>query len=88
VDDSGGGGALVWTYGTGLPCRIDPLSGNETLIGARISERSSHVVTAPPGTVVDTDDRFVIDGRGTFEVTAVQQRTGELARFFEVVEVT
>lgn len=88
TDDSGGGAAAAWNYGGTIPCRIDPLGGDERITGARLSERSTHVVIAPAETVVAATNRFRIDNRGTYEVTAVQKRTGEFARFFEVVEVT
>lgn len=88
VDDQGGGVTTTWVYGDLLPCRIDPLTGNEASAGGRISDRSTHLVTVPAETEVTTDGRFVIDGRGTYEVTGVQDRTGELARFFEVVQVS
>jgi hypothetical protein len=85
--DTGGGGTTSWNYGGTIPCRIDPLSDNESLVAGRISDRSTHLVTAPPGTPVATNSRFLIANRGTYEVTGVQDRTGELARFFEVVQV-
>jgi hypothetical protein len=46
------------------------------------------VITVPAGTSVSTSNRFLITGRGTFEVTAVRERTGEFARVFEAVEVS
>lgn len=88
VDDSGGGVTTGWAYGGSVPCRIDPLTDNESLVAGRVSDRSTHIVTVPPGTPVTTSSRFVIAGRGTYEVTGVQDRTGELMRFFEVVQVT
>jgi hypothetical protein len=45
-------------------------------------------VTVPAGTNVDTDDRFVMASRGTFEVTAVRQATAEWVREFEVIQVS
>jgi len=88
ADDTGGGGIASWSYGDVTPCRIDPLSAREDVTASRISERSTHLVTVPPGTPVETDDRFLIDNRGTYEITGVQDRTGERMRFFEVVQVT
>jgi hypothetical protein len=86
TDDQGGGITQVWTAGTGVPCRIDPVSANPGgLTGGRIDERSTHVVTLTAGTSVTTDDRFSIDGRGTFEITALRDRTAEWVREFEVV---
>ena len=55
VDDGGGGGTAVWTYGAArLPCRIDPLadSGASSVTGGRIDERSTHLVTTPAGAAV------------------------------------
>lgn len=91
VSDSGGGGTLTWTAGTtGIPCRIDPVSdrGVSRLTGGAIDERSSHMVTVPPGTTVPVAGRFAITGRGTFEVTATHQRTGELESVFEVIQLS
>lgn len=88
TDDGGGGVTTGWAYGGTVPCRIDPLTSNETLAAGRISDRSTHIVTVPPGTGVTVNDRFLISGRGTFEVTGVQDRTGELLRVFEVVQTS
>ena len=87
VDDGGGGVTTGWAYGGSIPCRIDPLTTNETLSAGRISDRSTHLVTVPPGTPVTASSRFVIANRGTYEVTGVQDQTGEMMRFFEVVQV-
>jgi len=88
TDDTGGGGTTVWSYGSDIPCRIDPMAGNEQLVASRLSDRSTHLITIPPEIPITTANRFVITGRGTFEVTAVQDRTGELMRFFEAVQVS
>lgn len=88
VDDGGGGVTTGWAWGGTVPCRIDPLTDNETLAAGRVSDRSTHVVTCPAGTPVTTNSRFLIANRGTYEVTGVQDRTGELARFFEVVQAS
>lgn len=87
TDDSGGGISQVWqTAGSALPCRLDPVStGPGRVTGGRIDERSTHMVTVPAGTAVGAGERFAIDGRGTFEVTAVRDRTGEWSHQFEVV---
>jgi hypothetical protein len=42
----------------------------------------------PSGTSVSSEERFVIASRGTFEVTAAREQTGELVTTFEVIEVT
>ena len=88
TDDGGGGVTSGWSWGGTVPCRIDPLTDNETLAAGRISDRSTHVVTCPPGTPVTVNSRFLIANRGTYEVTGVQDTTGELARFFEVVQAS
>jgi hypothetical protein len=91
TSDSGGGGTVAWSAGTvSIPCRIDPIggAGNSRLTGGAIDERSTHVVTVPPGTSVDPQNRFAITGRGTFEVTATHVQTGEQARMFEVIQVS
>lgn len=88
TDDTGGGGTFSWTFGAAVPCRIDPLAGDERLTGGRMNARSTHVVTMPPGVDVLATNQISIENRGTFEVTAVQSRTGEMLRFVEVVEVT
>lgn len=88
VDDGGGGVTTGWAYGGSIPCRIDPLTNNEIVSAGRISDRSTHLVTVPPGTAVTASSRFAIANRGTYEVTGVQDQTGETLRFFEVVQVT
>lgn len=85
TDDAGGGGSAVVTVGGTIACRIDALRGSEGQAGARISDRSTHLITLPAGTDIDTADDFRVNGRGTFEVTAVREYTGEQARFIEAV---
>jgi hypothetical protein len=89
TSDSGGGATYVWAAGSAVPCRIDPLGSDESrVVGGRIDESSTHLVTVPPGTEVATGNRFAITGRGTFEVTAARQQTGEWATTFEVAEAS
>ncbi len=90
TSDSGGGASQVWgTAASEVSCRIDPLGGaGRDVLGGRIDERSTHVVTVPPGTDVSAADRFVVSGRGTFEVTAARAQTGEAASSFEVLEIS
>lgn len=88
TDDGGGGGTATWTYGGTIPCRIDPMTGGELVTGGRLSDRSTHTITVPAGTVVSVASRFALAGRGTFEVTAVRSRTGEALTFFEVVQAS
>jgi hypothetical protein len=89
TDDSGGGATQAWAAGTAIPCRIDPLAATgRDMIGGRIDERSTHIVTVPPGTSISRASRFAIAGRGTFEVTATHDQTGEFARSFEVFDAS
>lgn len=90
VSDGGGGGSVTWTFGTAVPCRIDPIGGRsqDSLVAGRIDERSTHRVTVPSGTDLTGANTFAISGRGTFEVTAVPSRTAEWTRVFEVVEAS
>lgn len=88
TDDGGGGISQVWAQaGSALPCRIDPVGSRQQgrVTGGAIDERSTHVVTVPAGTAVGAGERFAVTGRGTFEVTAVRDRTGEWSHQFEVV---
>lgn len=88
VDDVGGGGMTVWTYAGTIPCRVDPLAGNERLVASRISDESTHLLTVPPNTALTTASRFAIVGGGTFEVTAVRDSTDEILRSFEAIKVS
>lgn len=91
TSDSGGGASRAWQYGTSVPCRVDPISSSgddETLVADRLSDRSTHLITTPAGTAVTPNNRFAVAARGTFEITAVRERTGEWARVFEAVEVS
>lgn len=88
TSDTGGGGSQVWNYAGTVPCRVDPLADFEGIIASKLSDRSTHLVTVPPGIAITPRDRFAITGRGTFEVTSVHTTTGEALRFFEVVQVS
>lgn len=88
VSDSGGGGSATWNTSGTLTCRVDPVSAaNSRITGGAIDERSTHIVTAPSDTAVDVANRLAITGRGTFEVTAVRERTGQLTQVFEVLRL-
>jgi hypothetical protein len=88
VDDEGGGAIQFWATGPAISCSIESMAYRSGLVAARIDERSTHLVNVPAGTPVDSDDRFAITGRGTFEVTALHQQTAEWITEFEVVEVS
>lgn len=85
TDDGGGGASFSETAGAAVICRLDALGGGEGERADRLSDRSTHLLTLPAGTDIAAADTFQITGRGTFEVTAVRENTGELARFAEVV---
>ena len=88
VSDGGGGGSVSLVSGGTVVCRIDALAGEEGEVAERISDRSTHLITLPPETTVTTADDFVISGRGTFEITAVREHTGEFSTVFEAVART
>ena len=88
VSDAGGGGSIAWANGGTTACRIDPLGGAPgTVVGGAIDENSTHLVTVPAGFVVDVASRFAINGRGTYEVTAVRERTRQHTQVFEVLRL-
>ena len=85
TSDSGGGVTTTWGTAGTVDCRIDPLGGGEDEFGGQIDDRSTHILTVPAGASVEDTDRVIVGSRGTFEVTAVRQRTREWSRVFEVV---
>lgn len=87
VSDTGGGGTSVWSNSGTFPCRIDSMGGSPRVIASRLSEASTDVVTMPTSGTVGTDNRVVVANRGTFEVTAVQWRDGQLVKRFEVAPI-
>jgi hypothetical protein len=87
TDDSGGGASQVWTAGTAIPCRVDDMTGSEQLSAGRISDRSTHTIMVAPDVVPTPADRFLIDGKGTFEITAVRNRTREWLQILEAAQV-
>jgi len=90
TDDLGGGATFVWAAAGTVACRLDPvnLAPSGRVTGGRVDERSTHVVTVPAGFAVTADDRFVVEGRGTFEVTATRDRTSSPASSFEVLKLS
>jgi len=99
VSDGGGGGTTIWTAGTAdIPCRIDLVGGSENLSEERIANISTYVIMVPGDVDVEPDDRFAVDGRGTFLITAhhstapsnasqVYRRAGGIVRTLEAVEI-
>ena len=87
ADDAGGGVTQVWTAGTAIPCRVDDLAGGEGVSAGRISDQSTHTILVQPDVVPSPIDRFAIDGKGTFEITAVRNRTRDWAQVLEAVQV-
>lgn len=90
VSDGGGGGTTTWLNGGTVFCRIDPLAraGDESVVGGRLDDRSTHKVTTTPDFVIASDEQFEIAGRGVYEVTAVPDRTDESTKVFEVVSAS
>jgi head-tail adaptor len=88
TSDAGGGITEAWSNAGTTECRIDPLTARSGLVGARIDERSTHRVTVPPDAVVSAASRFAISGRGTYEVTAVDDRTDPWLNTFEVIQIS
>ncbi len=88
TDDGGGGATQTWSYGTSIACRIDPLAGSERIVASKLSDRSTFLITTPPGVTVGIADRFRFTNGGTFEVTAIRSRTAEPLTFFEAVQVS
>jgi Phage head-tail joining protein len=89
--DGGGGSTQSWMWGPSIPCRVEPIGGaghDEVTIAGRLSDRSTHLITTPAGTSIDTTNRFAIANHGTFEVTAVRDRTAGWTQLFEAVEAS
>jgi Phage head-tail joining protein len=88
ASDSGGGAHTTWMADpTGVPCRVDAMGGGESESGAKISENTTHLIVLPAQCDVSEMQRFAISNRGTFEITAVPERTGEFLRTIEAVEL-
>jgi hypothetical protein len=90
ASDDGGGATSSWAMlGGTVACRLDPVGerGSSRVVGGRIDERSTHVVSVPATVTVQTGNRFAINGRGTFEVTATRDRTDAWMIAFEVFRI-
>lgn len=86
VSNLGGGGSAGWqTVGT-VPCRIGPQTGREMTEGARITSSTEGIVTLPAATVLDVNERLLIDGEA-WQVTFIRPRTQEVTRRVEVMRV-
>jgi head-tail adaptor len=88
TSDAGGGITSAWSNVGTTECRIDPLTARSRITGGQIDERSTHVVTVPPDVVVSGAQRFAITNRGTYEVTAVHDRTEPWLNTFEVIQIS
>lgn len=84
----GGEATAVVTWGTALPCRVDEVAGAEGDVAEGDTDRSTHLITLPANTPVTMAGLISVDNRGTYEVTRVQDQTGELTRKVEVVAKT
>lgn len=87
TSDGGGGGTSTWANAGTFVCRVDSMGGATRLVASRLDERSTDVITFPTNGTVSLDDRIVIANRGTFEVTALTERTGQMMRQVEVAAV-
>lgn len=85
TDDAGGGIRGSYTAGSYMPCRVDPLGTRGGITAEQVDERSTHIITTPPGTSVTTRDQFEVTNRGTFEITAVRTMSAEIVRELEAV---
>lgn len=88
VSDGGGGGTTVRGTIGSYPCRLDPLTSDESMTADRLSDRSTHIVSTVPGIGVTVGDQFRVDGRGNWEVTGVNDQTLEPFTVFEVVSAS
>ncbi len=89
TSDGGGGGTAAWNAVGTTVCRIYPVTirGKGAVVGGQVNERSTHFCSLPPATVVNTNDRVVIAGRGTFEVTIALETTDALTTRIEVIQI-
>lgn len=92
--DGAGGTDVVYEKGDPVPCGVAPLKGGEytgaralpKTAGDRLDDRTTHVITFPPGTEVNEKDEIEIEGCGKFEVTALRRRSIEILREVEARE--
>jgi head-tail adaptor len=88
VSDFGGGRTETWGTGGTVPARIGPVGGGERAggPGARIDDRTTHIITLPASTEITSSDRLNVGGT-EYEVTAVRTRSWEITRRVEVREL-
>lgn len=95
--DGGGGQTEAWTPAGTVPCTIAAMGGGEAvslsakgtsgIAGDRIDSRTTHVVTVPAETTIESTDRLEVAG-DVYEVNLVRVRGAlELVRRVEVKEV-
>jgi hypothetical protein len=89
TSDSGGGGTIAWQTAGTTTGRIYPVTirGKGGIVGGALNERSTHFLSMPPATSINTADRVLIAGRGTFEVTMALETTDALSTRVEVIQV-
>lgn len=86
-DDGAGGGTSVFTNSSTVQCRVFPLTGQESEAGGKIDDRSTHQILIPSGGTLQPEDRFLVDNRGTYTITALRDRTSEWVTEFEAVKL-
>lgn len=86
VSDGGGGWDETFTAAGTVACRVAPASGAEREEGDRVTAESTHIITLPAGTSVETDDRIDVAGV-TYNVTNVRDRSWETTRRVEARKV-
>lgn len=87
TDDGGGGGTASYANSSTVQCRVVPLTGGEQEAAGAISDLSTHLIMVPPGTSLVPEDRFVVDNRGTYTITAIRDRTAEWITEFEAAKL-
>lgn len=69
--DGAGGMTASWgTVGVAVPCRLDAIRGNESVVGGGLAPQHAYVLTLAHDATIDTDDRVEI-GTYTFTVVSI-----------------
>lgn len=84
TSDGGGGLTSALVTGGTILCRLEPTGGNPSIIGARLDDSTTHVVHVLGGGTIRMGDHFVVNGKGTFQVTVAHQRLNAPVDSFEV----